>query len=59
MTREEKINSVLDRVSEGAWQQHDHGFFTSSQCVFCCVSPESEHDEDCPVRLARELFLRD
>jgi len=56
MTREEKIHVVLNRVSEGVWQQHDHGFLRISQCTFCCVSTESEHEEFCPVRLAKELM---
>jgi hypothetical protein len=50
-----KLYDLLDRVADGAWQQNDHGFFTSSQCAFCYRSPENGHDDDCPVTLAREL----
>lgn len=50
-----KLHTILDRVAEGVWSQHDAGFYTYSQCTFCCVSPESEHDDDCPVVLARQL----
>ena len=55
MTRQEKINEILDRVSEGVWNQHNESFFVWSQCAFCCVSPDSEHYVDCPVKLAKEL----
>jgi hypothetical protein len=58
MTREEKVKLILDRVSEGVWDSKGgtvDELFHITQCVFCCVSPESEHHEHCPVRLAREL----
>lgn len=50
-----KLFDVLDWVAGGVWNQHDAGFYAYHQCSFCHVSPESEHDDDCPVRLAREL----
>ena len=50
-----KLFEILDRVSEGVWNQHDGGFYSYSQCSFCCVSPQSKHDDDCPVILARQL----
>jgi hypothetical protein len=46
---------VLDRVSEGVWQQHDGGFYAYHQCAFCHVSPDHEHDEWCSVIKARKL----
>ena len=52
---DERLQSVLDAVASGVWCQRDGGFYSYSQCAFCCVSPDSEHDEDCPVRIAREI----
>ena len=51
----DKLKTVVDAVADGVWQQYDGGFFSYSQCVFCFVSPQSEHSHDCPVRLARQL----
>jgi hypothetical protein len=58
MTREEKIQEVLDRVAEGVWGQSNLGFYTK-ECAFCYASIIDDHDEDCPVRLARELYIGD
>lgn len=51
----DKAQLIVDRVAEGVWCQYDAGFYSYSQCAFCCVSPDSEHDEDCPVKIAREI----
>ena len=52
-----KLHSILDMVTDGVWNKIEGGmkghFF--EQCTFCCVSPENEHADWCPVRLAREL----
>jgi hypothetical protein len=50
-----KLWDLIDGVSDGAWDQTQTELGVFSQCAFCCVSPESGHDETCPVRLAREL----
>jgi hypothetical protein len=46
---------LIDRVSDGAWQQYVDDVFVWSQCAFCCRSPENGHDHDCPVALAKNL----
>lgn len=51
----DKLKKVVDAVADGVWQQNDGGFFSYSQCAFCFASPQSEHSDDCPVKLAREL----
>ena len=55
---DDDTRKVLERVASGVWVQNDHGFFTTSQCTFCCVAPDYEggHDEDCPTTLARKVL---
>jgi hypothetical protein len=53
---DDRARLVIEAVAQGVWQQHDGGFFAWSQCTFCCVSPESQHDDDCPVRIAKEIL---
>jgi hypothetical protein len=53
----EKIEKILQRVSKGAWHSEYPSLFDEiTQCVFCYVSPESEHSECCPVRMAKEVL---
>ena len=53
---DDRARLVIEAVAEGVWQQHDGGFFAYSQCAFCCVGPHSEHDDHCPVRIARGIL---
>lgn len=59
LKEKEKIDLILDRLSEGVWDSKGgtiDELFHLTQCVFCYVSPDwHEHHEHCPVRLAREL----
>ena len=47
------LAEVLDRVADGVWQQHNE---SSWSCVFCCVSPQEKHDDNCPTTLARTIL---
>ena len=51
-----KAQLVLERIAEGVWCQYDAEFYAYHQCAFCCVSPESEHDDHCPVKIAKEIL---
>jgi hypothetical protein len=55
-TMDDLTRKVIERVAEGVWNQKYTSFGAYSQCTFCCVSPDEEHDEDCPVRLARRVL---
>jgi len=54
------IRTILERVSEGAWQQNYTDIGSISVCAFCYSygPPQEEHDEDCPVRMS-ERILKD
>lgn len=53
---DERVYKILHRLMLGAWEVHKSKLGDFRQCHFCCVSPYSEHKEDCPVRLAREVM---
>ena len=54
----DKAQLVVERVAEGVLNKIEGGmkghFIT--QCAFCCRSHESEHDDHCPVKIAKEIM---
>lgn len=53
---DDKTQQILERVAEGVWCQQSNDLFSWSQCAFCFTGPHSEHDKDCPVRIARDIL---
>ena len=51
----DKAQLVVERVAEGVWHEVN-STISYMQCAFCRVGPGSEHDDHCPVKIAKEIM---
>ena len=58
LLKDKRLASILDQLADGVWDSQGgtiDELFRITQCKFCYVGPHSEHDDNCPVKLAREI----